>query len=426
MSSGQITSDVLLSGTDSSNYDFSSMDQDGIFGSLGATASALGDKLTSAAKNKISGLANKYVNSLTSSIDNKLAGMGQSVKKGTAPTHAEKIDSTTPWRLRLVSVAESETLEFMVTPNNLDESGSAEYSASNTVHTPGNVMVYKSSSSRGFNVGVRMIARHEAEADLILKYMNVIRSWVKPYFGTGTASQIKNKKLFGAPPSIIKLYAYGQHHLYGVPCVLESYNFSWPNDCDYIPSSSAYNYEPVPVVMDFSMTFKETFSGSQLEKFNIYDYKNGICSNLSPGASSKKPKQSTKDKIASKALASASKVLNGQNLGDLLGQINNCTITEGMTNTVEQAATTASLPSEAGMTYDDAFISSGAGQWTPDTIAAEDAAPPPAIIPTSGGYTTGSYADVHTQIAKEDPSFSGSIASEDPSFGKPINMSQEW
>lgn len=191
--------------------------------------------------------------------------------------------SLTPWRLRIVNTTQafSEGITFKVMPT-IQESNSAQWDpAPATTHQPADTMVFKSSSSRSFNISVKMVARDSYEADATLRYINILRAWTKPYFGRGTAAALINdksgeaSKFLGAPPPILALYAYGNMALDGITCVLQSVDFSWPDDCDYVPASPVYDHQPVPVIMQFSMSFKETYSPLQLSNFNLFDYKEG-------------------------------------------------------------------------------------------------------------------------------------------------------
>lgn len=189
----------------------------------------------------------------------------------------------TPWMLQIVNttLAFTESLIFKTMPT-IQESNSAQWDpAPGTTHQLADTMVFKSSASRSYTISVKMIARDAYEADTTLRYMNILRAWTKPYFGRGTAAALlydgsgEASKFLGAPPPILAIYAYGSMSLNGVTCVLQSVDFSWPDDCDYVPSSSVYDHQPVPVVMQFNMTFKETYSPFQLSNFNLFDYKEG-------------------------------------------------------------------------------------------------------------------------------------------------------
>lgn len=191
--------------------------------------------------------------------------------------------SDTPWMLRIVNTTQAftEDLVFKTMPT-IQESNAAQWDpAPGTTHQPADTMVFKASSSRSFTISVKMIARDAYEADTTLRYMNILRAWTKPYFGRGTAAALLNdasgeaSKFLGAPPPILAIYAYGSMSLNGVTSVLQSVDFSWPDDCDYVPASSVYDHQPVPVIMQFSMNFKETYSPLQLSNFNLFDYKEG-------------------------------------------------------------------------------------------------------------------------------------------------------
>ena len=55
--------------------------------------------------------------------------------------------------------------------------------------------------------------------------------------------------------------------------VIESFNWTWPNDCDYI---EVENYDrsktPFPVILDISVNLKETWSPAEFSGFNLRQY----------------------------------------------------------------------------------------------------------------------------------------------------------
>lgn len=182
-----------------------------------------------------------------------------------------KAPKTEDFRVKLVSTIDSrDFVEFLVSPT-IDESRSASYDQLNPIHHPGAMQVYRSSAARIFNINGKLIARNKEEATRNIKYMNLIRSWVMPYYGTGTAKS--SPKMLGAPPDVLRLTAYGAKNIHNIPVVVNSYNWTYPDQVDYVPAEGGV---PCPVMMDVSIAMTETYSPVEFGKFDLIKFKNGI------------------------------------------------------------------------------------------------------------------------------------------------------
>jgi hypothetical protein len=219
-------------------------------------------------------------------------------------------------------------VSFDVTPA-FSESGSVDYSAITPIHMPGGIQVYKKTNSRTFTIGAKLISRTVAEATQNLVYLQTLRAWRMPYFGSRSSSRNRTQpqqssdtdqrvteaqrtknaqarinaakvELLGAPPPVLYLYAYStsdnsgdkngrSQSLYGVninrvPVVLTELSIVYPEDVDYLPTFNKVangspivdkNSEPFPVKMDVNITLVETHSPAEYEKFSLQKYKMG-------------------------------------------------------------------------------------------------------------------------------------------------------
>lgn len=160
------------------------------------------------------------------------------------------------------------TLEVMPT---IAETRNASYDPFAPLHHPGELLKYRSTSARTWTINARLISRTIEEATHNRMVINTIRSWVMPFFGEGT-SQSSAGKYLGAPPPILTLSAYGDRMIGPAKCVLEGYNWDWPNDCDYLPTEQGI---PFPVIMNVSLNLKESWSPAEYSGFNIVEYRIG-------------------------------------------------------------------------------------------------------------------------------------------------------
>lgn len=154
----------------------------------------------------------------------------------------------------------------------ISESRSVNYEPFTPIHHPGEIMKYRGTSGRKWSVSGRFIARNSNEATLNQIYMNVIRAWTMPFYGEGTANDAELKRYLGAPPPILTLSAYGSQNIKNVKCVLTNYDWSWPNDVDYIPTN---NGEPFPVIINVSISLEETWSPSEFSGFDLRKFYEG-------------------------------------------------------------------------------------------------------------------------------------------------------
>ncbi len=184
------------------------------------------------------------------------------------------------FRVRLRSLINTEDVViFWVSPT-VSESRQAQYTATDIVHHPGQLQIYKSSTARGYGIEAQLISRTAAEAQANIDTINLIRSWTMPYYGEGTQeSELANGEAgsrFGAPPDILELQGYGNSkssRIIGpVPVVLTSYSWTWPNDVDYIKSSGG---EPFPVIVSIHIDVVEALSQKQYSSFSLAAFKKG-------------------------------------------------------------------------------------------------------------------------------------------------------
>jgi hypothetical protein len=95
-----------------------------------------------------------------------------------------------------------------------------------------------------------------------------------PFFGDKQKSQFQGK--LGAPPPVLTFS--GWRGLVGeVPVILSQLSWSWPKDCDWIPTGIMHNGEevPFPTVMIVSVNLIESFSPEQMNAFDLVSFRNG-------------------------------------------------------------------------------------------------------------------------------------------------------
>lgn len=196
------------------------------------------------------------------------------------------------YKVRLFAVRDfpSDYVIFEVSPT-LSESRTVDYQGVNPVHMPGSIQVYKRSNSRTFSIGAKLVSRNQSQADANIKTLQKLRGWTMPYFGIGDHTDgADTTSMLGAPPDVLYLYAYSNDHqsedgtrgkvedgamnvnLKKIPVVITSMSLDYPEDVDYIPTSSG---EPFPIKMEVKIDLAETHSPVGYEKFSLAAFKLG-------------------------------------------------------------------------------------------------------------------------------------------------------
>jgi len=205
------------------------------------------------------------------------------------------------------------------------ENRNVNYSALEPLHAPGQIQVYRNTSSRSFGISdIRLISRTAEEADANLRTLWRLRAWCMPRFGNSSTltdnqrdnranpyrdesqydeSEFKNHEeyiaytevgteLLGAPPEVLYLSAYSHNigsdpagggksgtkiwqaaqHINRVPVVIQQLTIPYPNDVDYINTSKGV---PMPIIMNLDISLIETHSPNAYEAFSLNDFRSG-------------------------------------------------------------------------------------------------------------------------------------------------------
>jgi hypothetical protein len=157
----------------------------------------------------------------------------------------------------------------------IQETQSATYREFSPLQHPGEILKYHSTDGRQWTISVKLFSRTMQEAAFNMQRINVIRSWVMPFYGQGTATNKRTKQYLGAPPPILTMTAYGEGVIGPVKCVLGSFNWTWDENVDWIATSSDGTGQPFPVIIDISMQLKETWSPTEFSNFDLTSYRLG-------------------------------------------------------------------------------------------------------------------------------------------------------
>lgn len=224
-------------------------------------------------------------------------------------------------KVKLVSASNrSRYVQFRASPQ-VTENRNVNYNALEPLHAPGQIQVYKNTASRSFSISdLKLISRTTEEADANMDVLWQLRAWTMPRFGNSStlstpqrlkreigqetfqetqdrlgpksARSIHGTELLGAPPEVLYFSAYSREigsgatntsrpgtdtwsiaqHLNRIPVVIQQLTIPYPNDVDYINTSTGV---PMPIIMNLDLSLIETHSPNAYEVFSLDDFRQG-------------------------------------------------------------------------------------------------------------------------------------------------------
>ena len=126
----------------------------------------------------------------------------------------------------LAPLAASNGVVFPYMPT-IQTTYNADYESVELTHSNYRGQFYKSSYVGDVSITGIFTAQDTAEANYLLAVIHFFRSVTKMFYGALDADR-------GAPPPLVYLIGLGQYQFNNQPCVVKTFNYSMPNDCDYI------------------------------------------------------------------------------------------------------------------------------------------------------------------------------------------------
>jgi hypothetical protein len=134
----------------------------------------------------------------------------------------------------LAPLAKTDGVIFPYTPN-ITTTYSAQYEQYDLVHSNYRGLFYKNSRVGDIQVRGTFTAQDTNEADYLLAVIHFFRSATKMFYGATDPQR-------GVPPPVCLLNGFGQYQFSDHPVVISSFNYTLPNDVDYIRAGSPNNY----------------------------------------------------------------------------------------------------------------------------------------------------------------------------------------
>jgi hypothetical protein len=134
----------------------------------------------------------------------------------------------------LAPLAKTDGVIFPYTPN-ITTTYSANYEQYDLVHSNYRGLFYKISRVGDIQIRGTFTAQDTTEADYLLAVIHFFRSATKMFYGATDPQR-------GVPPPVCLLNGFGQYQFSDHPVVISSFNYTLPNDVDYIRAGSPNNY----------------------------------------------------------------------------------------------------------------------------------------------------------------------------------------
>ena len=112
----------------------------------------------------------------------------------------------------------------------IDVAYKADYDSYALTHSNYKGYFYKSSYTDAVSLTATFTAQDTSEADYLLAVIHFFRSVTKMFYGQDAQR--------GAPPPMVYLTGLGEYQFAAHPCVVTSFQYSLPNDVDYIRAGS--------------------------------------------------------------------------------------------------------------------------------------------------------------------------------------------
>ena len=140
-----------------------------------------------------------------------------------APNSTYLYNATNPGILAPLKA--SDGVIFPYTPT-ISTTYSANYDVTDLTHSNYKGQFYKNSSVGEVAVNGTFTAQDTEEAEYMLAVIHFFRSVTKMFYGQDAER--------GTPPPLVYLFGLGQYQFNNHPCVVKTFNYSLPNDVDYI------------------------------------------------------------------------------------------------------------------------------------------------------------------------------------------------
>jgi len=144
----------------------------------------------------------------------------------------------------------------------------ASYDMMSLVHTNYVTPQYQHSQIDNISIQGVFTANYPAEAEYMMAMLHFFRTVTKMFYGKGN--------LTGTPPPVLYLDAYGPYAFDHIPVVITGFDYTFPNDVDYISCSTNGQTQRVPTSLSVNLSMVPTYSRNNISNnFGLTEFSNG-------------------------------------------------------------------------------------------------------------------------------------------------------
>lgn len=156
---------------------------------------------------------------------------------------------------------------FPYTPQ-ISVSHKASYDAVSLVHTNYTTPQYQHSSVDSISITAQFTANYPAEAEYVLAMIHFFRTATKMFYG--------KDQIAGTPPPVLYLDGYGPYTFDHIPVVITGFDYTMPNDVDYISCKVLNQHQKVPTSLTIQLSMIPTYSRNKISnEFGLVDFSQG-------------------------------------------------------------------------------------------------------------------------------------------------------
>jgi hypothetical protein len=156
---------------------------------------------------------------------------------------------------------------FPYTPT-ISVSHRANYELEGLLHSNYSTPYFTNSTVDSINIQGRFTAQNESEAQYIMAMIHFFRTVTKMFYGNSS-----NK---GSPPPVLFLDAHGKYMFDHIPVVVREFQYTLPNDVNYISAKVAGKPVKVPTDLNITVDLIPTYSRNQISTvFGLNDFAKG-------------------------------------------------------------------------------------------------------------------------------------------------------
>jgi hypothetical protein len=144
----------------------------------------------------------------------------------------------------------------------------ASYDPMSLVHTNYITPQYQHSQIDSISIQGMFTANYPAEAEYVIAMMHFFRATTKMFYG--------QDQLAGTPPPVLYLDAYGPWTFDHIPVVITGFDYTFPNDVDYISCTVRTQKQKVPTTLTVNLTMLPTYSRNNISNnFGLDNFTQG-------------------------------------------------------------------------------------------------------------------------------------------------------